>query len=323
MTLKRNLLNLLPTPLVWIIARPYVAGDSMQKALDKADQLWTEKKIMSTIDLLGEDVKTTDEVELMVQIYLTLLDNLKDKAEYVSVSLKPTALGLNFSEDLCNKNLARILDKTNQYNIAVTIDMENAPYTEKTLEIYRRFRPKYNKVGTVLQTRLFRTEQDINNLPEHSHIRLCIGIYNEPKEIALQKKSEMKEKLYSYVEPLNNKGHFIGIATHDEPTLRKILQLAEEKNLTSKDIEFQFLLGVPRDKIHKEILDRGFNVRQYVPFATKKKYATAYALRRFDENPHMAIYVLNNFSRQRWFQILVGLGVITAILVVAFFFHVI
>lgn len=291
----------------------------MQKALDKADQLWTEKKIMSTIDLLGEDVKSTDEVEQMVQIYLTLMDNLKDRAKYVSVSLKPTALGLNFSEDLCDKNLTRILDKAKEFNVSVTIDMENNPYTDKTLEIYSRFKPKYPNLGTVLQTRLFRTEQDITKLPDQAQIRLCIGIYNEPKEIALQKKSEMKDKLFSYIEPLHNSGHFINVATHDEPTIRKILQLAEEKNLTPKDMEFQFLLGVPRDKIHKEILDKGFNVRQYVPFAQKKKYATAYALRRFDENPHMAIYVLNNLSRQRWFQILVVLGVIAFILVVALF----
>ena len=65
--LKRFFLDLLPTPLVWIIARPYVAGDSMQKALDKVDELWKNNHIMSTVDLLGEDVKTTDEVEQMLQ----------------------------------------------------------------------------------------------------------------------------------------------------------------------------------------------------------------------------------------------------------------
>ena len=313
---------MLPTPLVWIIARPYVAGDSLQKALIKADQLWTEKKIMSTVDLLGEDVKSTDEVEQMVQIYLTLLDGLKDKSEYVTVSLKPTALGLNFSEELCVTNMNRILDKAQEYKIGVTIDMENSPYTDKTLELYSKLKPKYINLATVLQTRLFRTEQDINDLPAQSQIRLCIGIYNEPKEIAIQKKSEMKEKLYSYVEPLHEKGHFIGVATHDEPTVRKILELADKKQITSKDMEFQFLLGVPRDKLHQEIQSKGYNVRQYVPFATKKSYATAYALRRFDENPHMAIYVLNNLSRQRWFQLLVGLGILAVVLLsIAYFGH--
>ena len=320
MAIKRFFLNLLPTPLVWIIARPYVAGDSQQKALLKDDDLWSTKHIMSTVDLLGEDVNTTEEVEEMVQIYLTLLDGLKDKADHTSVSLKPTALGINFSEELCIKNLTRILDKAKEYGILITIDMENSPYTDKTLQLYSKLKPNYDQLGTVLQTRLFRTAKDIENLPIHSNIRLCIGIYNESKDIAYQKKSEMKEKLFSYVEPLHEKGHFIGVATHDEPTVRRILALAKEKNITPQQMEFQFLLGVPRDKLHKEIQEQGFNVRQYVPFATKKKYATAYALRRFDENPHMAIYVLNNFSRQRWFQIVVGLGILALILILILYF---
>ena len=320
MAIKRFFLNLLPTPLVWIIARPYVAGDSLQKALDKDDDLWSTKHIMSTVDLLGEDVNTTEEIEEMVQIYLTLLDGLKDKAKQATVSLKPTALGVNFSEELCIKNLTRILDKAKEYGILITIDMENSPYTDQTLQLYSKLKPNYDQLATVLQTRLFRTEKDIENLPPHSNIRLCIGIYKEGKDIAYQKKSEMKEKLVFYIEPLHEKGHFIAVATHDEGIVRRILALAKEKNITPQQMEFQFLLGVPRDKLHKEIQEQGFNVRQYVPFATKKKYATAYALRRFDENPHMAIYVLNNLSRQRWFQIVVGLGILALILVSILYF---
>jgi proline dehydrogenase len=300
----------MPTFLVWIVAKPYVAGDSLQKALTKVDDLWNTSKIMSTVDLLGEDVKTAEEIELMVQIYLDLLDGLQGKKDYTTVSLKPTALGLNFSEELCVTNLTRILDKAMKYDIKVTLDMENTPYTDKTLELYRNLKPKYPIFGTVLQTRLFRTEKDIENLPPNSHIRLCIGIYNEAKEMALQKKSEMKEKLVELVEPLHAKGHFIAVATHDEPTIRSIFKIIDQKKLTKDDIEFQFLLGVPREKIHKEVQDRGLHVRQYVPFATKKKYATRYALRRFEENPNMAIYVLRNLLGQRWFQILFGIGIV-------------
>lgn len=320
MTIKQFFLNLLPTPLVWIIARPYVAGDSMEKALLKVDSLWKESRIMSTVDLLGEDVKTTEEIEQMVQIYLTLLDRLKGKEEYVSVSLKPTALGLNFSEELCVTNLKRILDKAKEQKIFITMDMENSPYTDKTLELYHTMKESYEDFGTVLQTRLFRTEKDVENLPPHSHIRLCIGIYLEGKDIAIQKKSEMKEKIPIYFDTLHKNGHFVGVATHDEPTVRKMLEISNQLNLSKKDLEFQFLLGVPREKLHKEIQARGFNVRQYVPFATEKKYATKYALRRFDENPHMAIYVLNNLFGQKWFQVLFSIGVIAVVIVSTLFF---
>ena len=93
MGIKHFFLNLMPSPLVWIFARPYVAGDSLKKALVKVDDLWNSYGFMSTVDLLGEDVNSKEEVELMVQIYHEVLDGLKDKSEYASISLKPTALG--------------------------------------------------------------------------------------------------------------------------------------------------------------------------------------------------------------------------------------
>lgn len=300
----------MPTPFIWLFANPYVAGDSMQKALDKVETLWQERKIMSTVDLLGEDVSTEEEVNRMVKIYLDLFEGLKEKSEYTSVSLKPTALGVNISKDLCMRNIRKILDVATRYGIAVTMDMENSPYTEVTLEIYRELKPDYPNFGTVLQTRLFRTKNDLSTLPDQSHIRLCIGIYNESKDIALQKKDEMKEKLLEYTEELHKNNHFVGIATHDEQILARIFDYIDRNNITPEQMEFQFLLGVPREKIQKQILEKGFNCRLYVPFAMQKKDATKYAIRRFEENPRMAVYVFQNLWPKLWFKILISLGIL-------------
>lgn len=299
------LLNLMPSPFVWFFARPYVAGDSLQKALNKVESLWQEKETMSTVDLLGEDVNTEDEVQIMVNIYMNLLEGLKEKSKYCSVSLKPTALGINISKSLCLENLKKILSKASEYNILVTMDMEDSPLTDITLELYKILKPDYPILGTVLQTRLFRTGKDIIELPSMSHIRLCIGIYKESKDIALQNKRKMKDNLLEYTKKLHQNNHFVGFATHDEPVLRKTFDYIKEKKITNEQIEFQFLLGVPREKIQQEIQANGFNVRMYVPFATKKKYATKYAIRRFDENPHMAIYILRNLWAKWWVKVLV------------------
>jgi proline dehydrogenase len=157
----------------------------------------------------------------------------------------------------------------------------------------------------VLQTRLFRTTKDIQDLPDNSHIRLCIGIYVEPKEIAIRKKPEMKKKIVEFTEVLASKNHFVGVATHDKKTINEILELLEEIGIGPDLVEFQFLLGVPREKIQKKLLEKGFNVRYYVPFATHRKYATAYGKRRFIENPHMAIYIIRNLLSNRVIQILI------------------
>ncbi len=64
-------------------------------------------------------------------------------------------------------------------------------------------------------------------------------------------------------------------------------------NITSH-VEFQMLLGVPRERIQKKLIDHGFTVRFYVPFATNWKDAIRYLKRRLEENPHMAIYTIKN-----------------------------
>lgn len=304
------ILKLLPTPLIWLFARPYVAGDSLQKALDKVEELWQTKKICSTVDLLGEEVYTKEEVEEMVDIYLQIAEGLRGKARYATISLKPTALGITLSRDYCVENISKILDATAPHGIGVTMDMEDHTLTQMTLDMYRELRPKYPHFGTVLQTRLHRTEQDIKELPAKSHVRLCIGIYLEPKEIALTKKSEMKERLVEQTGMLVEMGHFTGVATHDEKYLAQVLDLIGEKGVTKDQLEFQMLLGVPREKVQQQILEKGFDVRLYVPFATKKKYATAYALRRFVENPNMGLYMAKNLWSLWWVKVLLVLGVV-------------
>ncbi len=43
----------------------------------------------------------------------------------------------------------------------------------------------YENLGTVLQSRLFRTMQDIERFQEGMRVRLVIGIYQEPNAIGL------------------------------------------------------------------------------------------------------------------------------------------
>ena len=322
MAVKKTFIDMMPSYLVWIFSRPYIAGDSMEKALKRVDELWHNHKKMSTVDLLGEAVSTREEAEYMVQIYLDLVEKLKDKATYATVSLKPSSMGISISKDYCIENISKIVKKANSYGLGITLDMEGHDLTDVTLDMYRTLKPQYSNFGTVLQSRLFRTGDDIKKMPNNAHILLCIGIYLEPSDIALTKKSDMKKKLVEYAGQLVNQNAFVGVATHDETAIREALTVLEQKGITPKQAEFQFLLGVPREKIQNELLQKGWNVRLYVPFATKRKYATAYCKRRFYENPNMAVYVTRNLLANRIIQVLILLGII-AVAVLAFYFRLI
>jgi len=300
-SLRESLIQWIPNFMLRIFTRPYIAGNSAQSALTTADKLWKEKKVHSILDLLGEGIQNREDVEAEVQEYLHIIDAIGDR-EYVSIALKPTQMGLTFDPEYCEANIARVIEKAEPKGIHVAIDMEEEEYVTDTLKMYRRLHDRFKAVGTVIQSRLFRTEQDI---AEHlqgfkGHIRLCIGIYLEPPDIAYQKKPEMKENFFKLLPKLWDAGHFVGIATHDEALIRRCLQLAEELNIPKDQYELQMLLGVPRDLIQQDAIQNGIDVALYVPYGTTWNNAYAYAKRRLAENPSIGFYVLGNLLKRFW-----------------------
>ncbi|NOZ14204.1 MAG: proline dehydrogenase [Acidobacteria bacterium] len=294
MGFKKTIVNLMPNPLVKVFAAPYVAGTGLESGLTTAERFWEEDKLHSTIDLLGEEVYDHDEVEGVVSIYLEAVKQLRGRS-YATVSLKPTQLGIFESEGYCLGNMRKIISAAGKHNLHVTIDMEDHPYTDVTLRFFHELREEFDNVGTVLQSRLFRTRDDILSLPKKPcKIRTCIGIYSEPADIALQKKSDMKEQLFQNMQLLLENGHYPEIATHDVALINRCLNFLKENKIPSERYEFQMLMGVPRKAIQKKLLNQGEIVRLYVPFAEKWKYALAYCKRRLSANPMMAAYVLKN-----------------------------
>jgi proline dehydrogenase len=298
MGLKNFVINLAPTPLVKLFAGPYVAGDSIALATDTAKKFWDQRHVCSTIDLLGEELDTDEEVQYSVGVYERLIDTLGQQ-EYATISLKPTQLGSHRGTEHCRRIIESIVAKAEKSGIKVTLDMEDHNFTDMTLDIFRSIHKDHPTFGTVLQSRLFRTDDDIKSLKGlNTRIRLCIGIYNEPKEFALQNKPAMKKKMLEQLEVLFKEGHYPEIATHDQALLEESLNLAEKLNMKKNQYEVQMLMGVPLNTFQDQLIQSGILVRLYVPFAEKWKYATAYCKRRLAANPAMAIYIIKNILQK-------------------------
>jgi proline dehydrogenase len=292
--LKHTLIDLMPSPLVRLFAAPYIAGKGLEAGIGKADGLHRQEGLHSTVDLLGEEVSQPDDVEAMVQLYFRMVEGLKGRA-YASISLKPTQLGLSLSEATCQENLRRIVAKAAEAGLHVTLDMEDRHFTDVSLRMFKAIRDQYDNFGTVLQSRLFRTDEDIHQLhAKPCKVRICIGIYNEPAEVALQDKPAMKEKLFQHVQLLLDHGHYPEIATHDEALVRRCIAHLDGRGVPRNAYEFQMLLGVPRRDLQREIVARGQIIRLYVPFAEDWKYAIHYLKRRLAHNPAMALMVMGN-----------------------------
>jgi proline dehydrogenase len=202
------------------------------------------------------------------------------------LSIKPTSLGLGLDDDFALDNVRELAVKARELGIFMRIDMENSPYTDATLRLYRRLREDgFDRVGFVLQAMMRRSERDLReHLEYRPTIRLCKGIYREPRELAWTGREEIRQSFKRLLRIILENGLHCGIATHDDPLLDDARQVIQGLGLGRDDYEFQMLLGV-RESVRRQILQEGHRLRVYVPFG-EDWYG--YASRRLKENPAMA-----------------------------------
>lgn len=305
------LIRLIPPFLVRFFASPYVAGDSLAMAMDKVRRLWRERDCTATLDLLAEDIREPHQAEQNLATYLQMVDAVADATDLPAaarptLSLKPssyTTSPLHRGGDAPGSlaALQRIAAHASRRGVALTVDMESRHWTDFTLDALRVLhRDGFTDVGCVLQTRLLRTEQDLGALPPGIRVRLVIGIYQEPPELALTSKPAMKQRMLDYAERLLRAGHFVEFATHDETYVRRFVdEVLPRTGAGSDRCEIQLLYGVPRDRLLRELRQRGIRCRLYVPFALGWDMAIQYLRRRLDEYPAMMWLVTKNLLLRR------------------------
>ena len=137
------------------------------------------------------------------------------------LSVKLTSLGLDVDEEFAFNNLLEIVMNAQTLGVFVRMDMENTPYTSKTLDFYRRLRDAgYDNVGVVIQSYLKRSEDDVKSLLDYKpSIRLCKGIYIEPEELAYKDPEDVRTNYKALLDLMLDNSVDVRIATHDEQLL--------------------------------------------------------------------------------------------------------
>ncbi|MCA8977117.1 MAG: proline dehydrogenase family protein [Planctomycetes bacterium] len=304
------LIRCIPAPLVRFFARPYVAGDSLTKAMAVVDRLWHERQLVSTLDLLAEDISEPHQAQRNLEAYLEMVDAVADcglpPEGRPTLSLKPSSFTVSplhegGSGEGSFAAVERIAVRARERGVSLTVDMEGRHWTDFTLDALQRLhRAGHAHVGCVVQTRLHRTERDLDGLPPGIRVRLVIGIYREPSDIALTDKPAMKERLLTFAERLLRAGHYVEFATHDEAFVRRLLtEVVPRAGVGNDRFEVQMLYGVPRDRLQRELTAGGIRCRLYVPFALGWGMAIEYLRRRLDEYPAMVWLVTKNMLRFR------------------------
>jgi len=281
-------LPLVPKFIVGRVAARYVAGATLEETLNVVRRLNAEGA-MATIDVLGEEVSERDKATAAVEEYIRVFQAIEQQKLDANVSVKPTLLGLKIDEGFCRDNIGRIAETAKASGNFVRIDMEDNTTTDATLRIYRELHGRLGNLGCVLQAYMRRTLRDIDELPaENPSVRLCKGIYVEPRKIAWKGYETVRANYVAALEKLLLRGVYVGIATHDEYLAAQAVALVDRHGVPRERYEFQMLLGVD-DELRRILVAGGHRLRVYVPYG-RDWYP--YSMRRLRENPEVARHVL-------------------------------
>ncbi len=287
---------ILSNPLTRAMAWRFVAGEDVDSALAAVRAL-AARRVMATLDHLGENVSSEAEAVAGTDAAIELLRRIEAAGLRSHVSIKLTQLGLDLGDDFCEAQVRRVLDCAREYRNFVRIDMEGSAYTQRTLDLFYRLRRDYDPdiVGIVLQSYLYRTTADVEQaIASGSRVRLVKGAYNEPPEIAYPQKAQVDRAYRIQMEMLLARGRYPAIATQDERLIARAQGFAAAEGIDEARFEFQMLYGVRRD-LQYRLASEGYNVRCYVPYGTQWY---PYFMRRLAERPANVVFILGQLLRR-------------------------
>lgn len=271
------------------LARRFIAGENTEEAL-RAVKVLNARNILTSLDILGEDVESEVESRACVKDYLELLGRIQEEKVKSNVSLKLTQMGLDIGDDFCFSLVESVVARARELGNFVRIDMEGSAYTQRTIDVYKKLFARHpQNVGLVLQAYLHRSESDARDFAAlKAPIRVCKGAYKESASIAFKDMDAIRESYKKMVEILVLGGSKVGIATHDEALIQWALEWTQRNRISQTQFEFQFLYGLKRKRA-VELASMGYAVRSYIPFGT---HWMPYFFRRLRERKENVFFVL-------------------------------
>ncbi|MGA9960638.1 MAG: proline dehydrogenase family protein [Acidobacteriaceae bacterium] len=274
----------------------FIAGMHVSDALRVAETL-NREGIPVSLDSLGENVSTEEEARRAAEIYHQLLDAIQQRGLQANISAKLTQMGMNISPTIARQITSELVDHAAATNNFLRVDMEGSELTQATIDMTREIHAMPNhagRIGTVLQSYLYRCEEDVNLLlAERIRIRLCKGAYKEPPTVAFPDKADVDANYLKLTKILLTSGVFHGLATHDEAIIRATKKFVEQEGIDKRRFEFQMLYGVRRD-LQTSLAKEGYGMRVYIPFGTDWY---PYFMRRLAERPANVLFIARNLFK--------------------------
>nr|WP_240929780.1 proline dehydrogenase family protein [Streptomyces coryli] len=274
----------------------FVAGEQLDDALETIRSL-DARGMEVTLDYLGEDITDPAEATRNRDAYLYLAEALKGEGLGVraEMSVKLSAFGqaLPGGHDLALANITPVVEAAAEANTTVTLDMEDHTTVDSTLAILDTLRERFPQTGAVVQSYLFRTEDDCHRLAgAGSRVRLVKGAYKEPATVAFQDKKEVDRAYVRCLKILMAGDGYPMVGSHDPRMVAITQDLARRFGRKQDEYEFQMLFGI-REQEQERLVSEGHRVRTYIPYGTDWY---GYFMRRLAERPANLAFFLRSLA---------------------------
>lgn len=272
----------------------FVAGERLDASMAAVRSL-ADRGMEVTLDHLGEDITDPAEALRNRDAYLLLTAALKDLGlgERAEMSVKLSAFGqaLPGGHELALKNVTPVVEAAAEAGTTVTLDMEDHTTVDSTLAILGELRTRFPQTGAVLQSYLFRTEDDCRALAgEGSRVRLVKGAYKEPATVAFQDKREVDKAYVRCLKILMAGEGYPMIGSHDPRMVAIGQELGRRYGRKPAEYEFQMLYGI-REAEQERLVTEGHRMRVYIPYGTDWY---GYFMRRLAERPANLAFFLRS-----------------------------
>lgn len=287
-------------PITRPVVNRFIAGDELAPAMETVRSL-TSSGLEVTLDHLGEDVTDKATAVATRDAYLRLLEALRPEGAgtRAEVSVKLSAFGQALpvgGHEIALENVRPVAELASEIGTTVTLDMEDHTTVDSTLAILADLRESHPGTGAVLQSYLFRTEEDARRLAvAGSRVRLVKGAYKEPASVALQDKTEVDRAYVRCLKILMAGDGYPMVGSHDPRLIAIAQELAHRAGRKQGSYEFQMLYGI-RTAEQRRLAEDGERMRIYVPYGADWY---GYFMRRLAERPANLAFFLRSFLPTR------------------------
>lgn len=274
--------------------RRFMPGETLEPALD-ASATFAKSGLGTVLTSLGERVTNATEASAVRDHYVAVLKAVQTRGLPAHISVKLSHLGLDVDRSACVDSVRLLASRASEVGSFVWIDIEESWYVDATLEVFRRARVDYEKVGLCLQAYLRRTPADLESLlPLAPAIRLVKGAYREPPDVAFPKKSDTDAAYFSLSDRLlqaaSSGRAFPVFGTHDLGLIERIRERADSLRVPKGGYEVHMLYGI-KSADQRALRDKGASVRVLISYGTQW---FPWYVRRLAERPANVWFVVRS-----------------------------